>query len=247
MAYESFAYLYDQLMDEAPYDAWLTFFKTMQETHFSSCKNVLDLACGTGEMSIRLHEAGYNVTGVDLSEDMLAVASEKAITKGYNIPFFQQNMTNLQGFGQFDAVVIFCDSLNYLKDESEVISTFRSVFQVLKQGGLLLFDVHSLYKMNNLFPGKTFAYNGEEISYIWNSYRGELPNSVEHELTFFVLDEETNQYDRFEEVHFQRTYPIEQYYTWLTEAGFTLLNTAGDFLHMPPTQNHERIFFTVKK
>ncbi len=80
-------------------------------------------------------------------------------------------MRELSGFEeQFDAVVICCDSLNYLKTKNDVLSTFKSVFQVLKEGGLLLFDVHSPYKMTELFPDSTHADQDEQISYIWKSF-----------------------------------------------------------------------------
>ncbi|MCU9613946.1 class I SAM-dependent methyltransferase [Caldibacillus lycopersici] len=245
MNYQSFAYLYDELMDEAPYDKWVCFFQKQKEKYTPNANNILDLACGTGEMSIRLSEQGYQVTGVDLSEDMLAVANEKAMNKGYRIPFYQQNMTELEGIGPFDIVVIFCDSLNYLASEKEVIETFQSVKRVLKPDGLLLFDVHSTYKIDSVYAGNTFAFNGDDISYIWSSYKGEQPYSIEHELSFFVFDEQTAQYDRYDELHKQQTYTINQYKHWLTNTGFTIQSIEADFGEAV-TDTSERIFFTAQ-
>lgn len=249
MNYEQFAYLYDELMKDAPYDEWVQFVRDMlAKYHVSEEKfSLLDLACGTGELSIRFAKAGFAVTGVDLSEDMLAVAQAKAAEAGVQIPFFKQNMAELDGMEQFDVIGIFCDSLNYLETEKEVIATFYHVFQSLKQGGLFLFDVHSLYKVSNIFIGQTFAQNEDEISYIWNSFPGEYPHSVEHELSFFVLDKKTQKYDRFDELHLQRTFPVEQYTKWLTEAGFTLLAVSADFKNSKPDSESERIFFAAKK
>jgi SAM-dependent methyltransferase len=249
MSYEQFAYLYDELMKDAPYDKWVQFVKDMiAKYHVHGEKlSLLDLACGTGELSIRFAQAGFAVTGVDLSEDMLAVAQAKAAETGVQIPFFQQNMAELEVLEQFDVICIFCDSLNYLATEKEVTATFYHVLQSLKQGGLFLFDVHSLYKISNIFIGQTFAQNEDDISYIWNSYSGEHPYSVEHELSFFVLDEKTQKYDRFDELHLQRTFPIEQYSKWLTEAGFTLLEVSADFKDRAPDSQSERIFFAAKK
>lgn len=247
MNYKHFSLLYDQLMDEAPYDQWMEFLTTQVNNHFSEAKKVLDLACGTGEMSIRLFERGFDVVGVDLSEEMLSIAYQKAVDKGFRIPFFRQNMTELTEFSYFDIVIIFCDSLNYLQTEQDVANTFTSVFQCLNHGGLLLFDVHSPYKMENVYAGATFAYNGDDISYIWNSYAGEYPLSVEHELTFFVFDEQSGKYDRYDELHKQRTYPKSQYENWLKAAGFQILSITGDFTNEPVSETTERIFFTVKK
>ncbi|NRD75904.1 class I SAM-dependent methyltransferase [Bacillus sp. BRMEA1] len=247
--YEQFAYLYDELMSDAPYDQWVKFVKDVlgKFSSHEGTSHLLDLACGTGELSIRFAQEGFKVTGIDLSEDMLAVAQAKAVDAGVHIPFYQQDMAALDGLDQFDVIGIFCDSLNYLKTEKDVISTFSHVFQFLKEGGIFLFDVHSLYKINDIFIGQTFAQNEEDVSYIWNSFPGEYPNSVEHDLSFFVLDEKTQKYDRFDELHFQRTFSIEHYSKWLTEAGFTVMEIGADFKHEPPQIKSERIFFVAKK
>ena len=127
MIYQGFAGVYDELMSHAPYDEWAGWI----EASLPEKGRVLDLACGTGEISIRLAEKGCEVTGIDLSEDMLSCAQQKKT--GKPILFLQQDMRKLSGFEeQFDAVVICCDSLNYLKTKNDVLSTFKSVFQVLK-------------------------------------------------------------------------------------------------------------------
>lgn len=255
MSYQQFAYLYDELMKEAPYDQWVQFVKeklaNCNNLGFSSTTSqlrLLDVACGTGELSVRFAKEGFQVTGVDLSEDMLAVAQGKAAANGIEIPFYQQNMAELEGLGQFDVVGIFCDSLNYLETEEQVKDTFLHVAEHLKSGGLFIFDVHSIYKMTKVFIRQTFALSDEPISYIWNSFPGEYENSVEHELSFFVLDESSGKYDRYDELHFQRTFSLEQYSSWLMEAGFELLDINADFEHIAPHAQSERIFFvSVKK
>ncbi|EKN64386.1 CheR-type MCP methyltransferase [Neobacillus bataviensis LMG 21833] len=248
MSYGQFAYLYDELMLDAPYDGWVQFVKDILEKYgVKGAPTLLDLACGTGELSVRFAKEGYQVTGVDLSEDMLAVAQAKAEDLGVRIPFFQQNMADLDGHGQFDLIGIFCDSLNYLQTEEEVVSTFATVMEHLDDDGIFIFDIHSLFKMTQVFINQTFALNEEEVSYIWNSFPGEHPNSVEHELSFFVLDEQTQKYDRIDEVHFQRTYPVQQYSNWLEEAGFEVLEVSADFEHTAPLAHSERIFFVAKR
>jgi ubiquinone/menaquinone biosynthesis C-methylase UbiE len=247
MTYESFALLYDELMHDVPYDRWIEFVKGQKESYEVKGNKFLDVACGTGEMAIRLSQEGYSVTGVDISSEMLTIAREKAEKSGQSLFLVQQDMTELEGFGEFDMVGIFCDSLNYLETESSVVKTFARVGQHLIQGGLFFFDVHSTYKMNELFMNQTYAYNGEDISYIWQCFEGEDPLSVEHELTFFNLDEQTNQYNRFDELHKQRTFPIEQYEAWLIHAGFEILSITADFTDHSPRTESERIFFTARK
>lgn len=247
MTYQQFAYLYDELMKDAPYDNWVEFVKNNTAKYEVQGLRLLDLACGTGELSVRLANDGYHVTGVDLSDDMLTVANAKASRNGVNIQFYQQNMAELDGLGQFDIVGIFCDSLNYLRTENEVKDTFRSVHRHLTNDGLFMFDVHSIYKMMHVFMDATFTLNEEEISYIWQCFEGEYPYSIEHDLSFFVLDEQSGKYDRYDELHVQRTFPIETYKTWLLEAGFDIIDIVADFEENAPQSQSERIFFICKK
>lgn len=244
MTYERFARVYDFLMEDAPYEKWLDFF----QRHVSKLpgRNVLDLACGTGELTWRLAEAGWDVTGVDLSDSMLFAARQKAEAKKLSIPLFQQDMRDLEGLGQFDAITIFCDSLNYLTEEDDIKRTFRGVQRHLKQDGLLLFDVHSLYKMRHIFKDGTFTAVDEAVSYIWNCFDGEQPDSIEHELTFFVREEGMDLYERFDELHVQRTFTIEQYKMWLRAAGFSDIEVTADFTEKSPEKMSERIFFVCR-
>jgi ubiquinone/menaquinone biosynthesis C-methylase UbiE len=247
MTYGRFAYLYDELMKDVPYDLWVEKVIQTLKTNHQSSYNLLDVGCGTGQLSIRFAEAGFHVTGIDLSEDMLSVAHAKTTERGLSIPYFQQNMMEMEGLGQFDVITIFCDSLNYLENEDQVLQTFQRVYDHLQPDGVLLFDVHSLYKMSEVFQNHTFALNDEEISYIWFCYEGKSPNSVEHDLSFFVLDPVTGKYDRIDEVHFQRTFPISQYEQWLNDVGFEVVEISADFQKDQPEHQSERIFFTAKK
>ncbi|MFJ9383157.1 class I SAM-dependent DNA methyltransferase [Peribacillus sp. NPDC101481] len=247
MTYERFAYVYDELMKDAPYEKWLMILTAKLEQYGIGGRKVLDLACGTGEMTVELAQHGFEVTGVDLSDEMLLVANEKAVKLGLSIPLFQQNMAELEGLGQFDCVTIFCDSLNYLRDEEDIVKTFSRVHEHLKDGGLFFFDIHSIYKMEEIFSDNTFAVNGEEVSYIWDCFPGEEPYSVEHDLSFFVRDDESGLYDRFDELHYQRTYPVEQYKKWLEQAGFTVSEILADLEEAPLVTETERILFVASK
>jgi predicted TPR repeat methyltransferase len=246
MSYEQFAYIYDQLMDDVSYENWLYYVERIYRDYQHSGKRILDVGCGTGALSIQLAQQAFNVTGIDLSEDMLTVARSKAENKGLHIPLFQQDMSSIIGLGEFDTIVIFCDSLNYLKTEKEVRQTFKGVYDHLREGGLLLFDVHSTYKMKHLFAGQTYGGNDPQLSYLWQCFEGEYLNSVEHELTFFS-ERDDGTYERFDELHFQRTFPVEQYEQWLRECAFEVLEITGDFLNSSPSPDTERVFFAAKK
>lgn len=247
MSYEQLAYVYDHLMADAPYESWVEFLCREKERFQAPGIRVLDLGCGTGELSIRMIKQGFDVTGVDLSENMLAVAAERAGEEGLVLPLFQQDMSKLEGLPSFDIVTIFCDSLNYLSTPEEVKKTFCQVYRHLNPGGLFLFDVHSTYQIEHIYSNQTFTWNEEEIAYIWDSFPGKEPLSIEHDLTFFILDDHTGKYERIEELHQQRTYPVNDFMQWLNENGFEVPSITADFTGNPPEETSRRIFFTCRK
>ncbi len=248
MTYGKFAYLYDTLMEDVPYNEWVNWVQRISAKHGMTGVKLMDLACGTGQLSIQFSLAGFEVAGVDLSEDMLAVAQAKADAQGLRIPFFQQDMTELDGhYEAYDIIGIFCDSLNYLREPLDIEKTFAGVHRHLADGGLFFFDVHSLHKMDHIFTDGPFTLNDEDISYIWNSFPGDQPHSAEHELTFFVLDEKTGMYDRVDELHYQRTFEISFYTNLLEKFGFELLEISADFLPSEPGPESERILVAARK
>lgn len=120
---------------------------------------MLDLACGTGELSVRFAKQGFKVTGVDLSTDMLAVAKAKAESQGVMIPLFEQDMAELEGLGSFEIIGIFCDSLNYLHSEEKVFNTFLKASQCLEKDGVLFFLMYILFlKLMNYLLIKPLHY-----------------------------------------------------------------------------------------
>ncbi|PEJ56402.1 SAM-dependent methyltransferase [Bacillus sp. AFS002410] len=246
MTYNRFAYLYDQLMNDVPYERWVEFLKNVFQKYDINQPEILDIGCGTGTLPILLSKLNYSVSGVDLSEEMLSVAMAKAEQEKVNIPFFQQNMVELEGFNELDCVTIFCDSLNYLETEDQVKQTFRNVHESLKENGLFLFDVHSSYKIEEIFAEETFFIDDAELSLVWSCTQGEQPLSVEHDLVFFMKDEHRDLYERFEEYHNQRTYPINTYKTWLNENGFEIKEIIADFDESVEEMS-ERIFFIAMK
>lgn len=246
MTYNKFAYIYDKLMEDAPYEQWVRYIKRICNNYQVDVKSIVDVACGTGSFAIPMAKAGYEVQGIDLSEDMLLVAQEKARENQVSVQFYQQDMRTIDGFYPTDMITIFCDSLNYLESDLDVQETFAAVYRNLKDDGLFLFDVHSVFKMQEVFAGQTFALDDGALAYIWECYEGERDFSVEHELSFFVKKEE-NTFERFTEFHKQQTFPIETYKAWLQQAGFTIMEITADFTELAPNEESERIFFACKK
>ena len=189
---------------------------------------------------------GGDVTGVDLSPAMLRVASERASALSLTITFSEQPMQRLQGFFKFDVAVIAIDSLNYVIDRTEVIQTLQNVYDSLAAGGVLLFDVHSTYKTDVIFMEGPFTFDNGQISYIWETEQGDEMHSVYSELAFFIRGED-GLYKRFDEVHYQRTFPVHDYIEMLMKIGFSIERVFADWEDEPPQSDSERIFLQVRK
>ena len=231
-------------MTDIPYDAyaqWICSHAPVQQF-----PKLLDIGCGTGTMSLILSQVGYEVSAIDLSEEMLAIASERAQAMNVHIPFFAMSMSELEGFKDFDLAIIPIDSLNYLRTKEEVQKTFHSIFEALKPGGQVLFDVHSVFKTDEIFLDGPFTYDEDGVAYVWHTIEGEEPHSVESTITFFV-ETESGLYERFDEEHYQRTYPIETYIEWLQQAGFSQITVTADWDHHDHFDEAERIFFRAIK
>lgn len=244
--YETFAAVYDEIMDDSLYDQWTAF----SLRHLpKQTRTLLELACGTGIQAVRFAQKGYEVTGLDLSYEMLELAQKKAEAAGVMMELAQADMMALEGVGDFDAVTCYSDSLCYMADEEAVLRVFEGVHSVLHAQGVFLFDVHSIYQMEEVFAGYSYHENYEDFAFVWDTYEGEHAHSIVHELTFFVKDEE-NKEERFirrDEAHEERTYPIETYVNLLKQAGFASVEIFADFEDQAPTETSQRWFFKAVK
>lgn len=242
--YEKFASVYDAIMDDSLYDLWTDF----SLRHLPKKKNakLLELACGTGIQSIRFKQAGFDVTGLDLSQDMLDMAAKRAKSANLDIPFVQGNMLDLSSVGTFDYVTCYSDSICYMQDEVEVGDVFKQVYDHLNEGGVFIFDVHSTYQIDQVFPGYSYHENAEDFAMVWDSFEDEAPHSIVHELTFFIQDED-GRFTRFDEVHEERTYEILTYDILLEQAGFKNFKVYADFEDKEPGDESKRWFFVCEK
>lgn len=236
------ARIYDLLMEDAPYGKWVEFTKKMVHRFKPDAQSMLDVGCGTGEITHRLQQEGFQMTGIDLSSDMLTVAQQKDPRS--NIKWMHQDMTALEGLKGYDCVVSYCDVFNYLTEDYQVQRAFDSIYYSLDAGGLFMFDVHSLDHIQEDLSGATFAEVRDDLSYIWFCDPGEKLNSVVHDLTFFVQNGKN--FQRFDEVHEQRGYERKVLECWLNQTGFELLGLYSDFSEKPSSDG-ERWLFICRK
>lgn len=241
-AYSAFAAGYDRMMGDVDYDGWAAYLDEFLRE--AGAKNVLECACGTGSLTVRLAKIGYAMTGSDLSEDMLMAARQKALAAGLRfLPFICQDMRHITLHRPVDAVIAACDGVNYLLDGAE--DFFRSAHRALRPGGLLLFDVSSAYKLSAVLANNTFAATGQDWAYIWeNTYHPRL-NRVDMILTGFLRQGEG--YARFEEHHSQRAYAEAELKTALESCGFRDIQVFEAFTRSAPSPTAERLQFTARK
>ncbi|MFW3652754.1 class I SAM-dependent DNA methyltransferase [Vagococcus fluvialis] len=241
--YETFAKIYDEVMDENLYLDWLDF--TCRHLHKKQ-QNLLELACGTGILSVELANLGFNVTGLDLSEEMIELAQKRTSSDDQGLSFVAGNMLSLTDKNKYDAVTCYSDSLCYMKNESEVAQVFAGVYESLKEKGTFLFDVHSTYKIEEGFAEYSYHYQTDDFAFLWESYPGDEEYSIEHFLTFFVSDKQ-GKFERFDELHEERTYDLTTYKNLLKQAGFTSVDVFADFEDHQPDEESKRWFFVCKK
>lgn len=208
--YSVFANYYDYLMQDVDYDAWLDRVLQPIKKHHPKGKVLVDLACGTGNISNRLARKGYAVTGIDLSEEMLMVAQDKAYEKNLRIQYLKQNMIQFKVHRKADLVTCICDGLNYLLTREDLERFFSNASTQMTEGALLILDISTPYKYAHILSKRTIAELDEAVSFIWENHFDELSGKLTFEIAFFVPDEATGLYRRSLEHHEQKSHSFNE-------------------------------------
>ncbi len=239
--YSRFARVYDALMADVDRAAWAEYILSFLPRPGLA---VADAACGTGALTIPLARAGHRVTGIDASEDMLFIASEKARLARLDIPFICERMEHLSLHRKMDAIVSACDGVNYLSSRAGVTAFFDAAMKNLAPGGLLIFDISSRYKLSHILGNNTFTAQEDEAAYIWQNEYDEANRLIRMDVTFFEKAPD-GRYERFSETHIQRAHSVREITAWLASAGFTDIRVYGAFTHDAPEEECERIQFVA--
>lgn len=245
--YTHFAHLYDVFMQDAPYDDWVSFTEEVCAAHSIEPTSIIDLGCGTGEVALRLADKGYDVTGIDLSADMLTVADQKAKEQTISVTWLQQDLRTMEGFSEIDLAISYCDVINYITEQEELKNVLKNVYESLRADGLFIFDVHAMEYVERDLIDHTFSDVDDDMAYIWNCFGSEKKGELFHELTFFA--KQGDHYERFDEDHHQRTYETTTYVSLLKETGFANIKFYSDFQlkNEKHEQKSERIFIVAQK
>ena len=244
--YRSFAQVYDLFMDNVDYDRWGDYLIGLLKKYGVESGLVLELGCGTGSMTERLAGAGYDMIGVDCSEDMLEIAQEKKLESGLDILYLDQDMREFELYGTVRAVVSVCDSLNYILEEEELLQVFRLVNNYLDPGGIFLFDLNTIDKYREIGES-VIAENREESSFIWENDFDEESKINAYQLTIFLREGNDGLYRKYEELHYQRGYEPAKIRELLEQAGMEFVDIFEAFTGKKPDEKSERIYVVARE
>lgn len=246
-SYGDFAYFYDSLTENVDYESRCKYISTLLAENGVGEGILLDLACGTGTVSIIMSRLGYDVIGVDASEDMLSVAQEKKMESGEDVIFLCQRMQELDLFGTINAAVSTLDSINHVTNEAEVKEIFRRVSLFMEDKGLFIFDVNTPYKHKEILGDNTFVYDTDEAYCVWQNTTDEsLLTRVS--LDIFEKDEDDEEtYYRYSEEFYEKGYDLDKIKSWLQEYKFEVIGIYEEMTKDEVKHDTQRAVFVAKK
>ena len=245
-AYSGFAKVYDLFMDNIPYEEWTDYVKELLAEEGIKEGILLDLGCGTGSVTELLAESGFDMIGIDNSEEMLEIAMEKREESGHDILYLLQDMREFELYGTVKGVVSICDSMNYILDDEDLLDVFKLVHNYLDNEGIFIFDMNTMYKYEQILADNTFAEDREESSFIWENYYDEEEEINQYDLSLFV-QEKDGRYRKYEETHLQRAYEQQCVEELIKESGLELLHVYDAFTKDLPAEDSQRIYFVCRR
>ena len=243
-AYQNLAQSYDRLTNDVDYNAVVNFYFQLLEQENRKPRTAVDLACGTGSVAILLAERGLRVTGVDMSEDMLSIASAKAQELAVPPMFVCQQLQDLQLPRGVDLAVCALDSMNYITDPQDCAEAIRRVYKALNPGGIFIFDVNTPEKLRSM-DGQVFLDEDDDVYCVWRGEFDEQTNICSYGMDLFQRS--GNSWQRSFEEHREYAYTAAQLIQYLQQAGFTGIRIYGDRRLEAPNSTDQRIYFKARK
>lgn len=244
--YNVFARYYDDLTRNIDYKKRAEYFHEIIKKFKKTENNILlDLACGTGSISEEMARLGYDVIGVDYSQEMLGIALDKKFDSGLNIQYLCQDMRNIDMFGTIDITICALDSINHLDNIEDVRKVFQKVSLFSEYNGLFIFDINTIYKHRNILADNTFTYETDNLYCIWENTLNKDTNEVKMNLEFFEL-EENGLYSRSSDGFSEKAYSEEVIDKMLTENNFDILAKYGDDTFGAPEETTQRIIYVAR-
>ena len=239
-AYSALAQYYDRLMTDFCYEDILEYILSK-----ISGKNGLDIACGSGAMTIELAKRGYRMTGIDYELNMLNVAREKAVKQAVNIELLHKNMLELEIDRHYDFCIAICDAFNYVPNEKAMKKLLTTIWDSLNAGGALIFDISSDYKLVEVLGDNLYFEDYDDFTYFWQNELNIKNHSVGMNLTFFTKEGEL--YARADEQHTQYYYKLDKIKSLLEAVGYHNIEVVdGENLEQVKPHSNRWLFFATK-
>ena len=243
-SYENLADSYDRLTNDVDYEATVAFYNAILQKEGLHPRTAVDLACGTGSVAVLLARQGLQVTGVDLSEDMLTVAWEKAQDLPKPPQFVCQPLQKLHLPRGVDLAVCALDSLDYITDPRDCAQAIRRIYKALNPGGIFIFDVNTPEKLRAM-DGQVFLDEDDDVYCVWRGEFDEETNICSYGMDLF--QRRGKLWQRSFEEHREYAYSRQQLEQFLKDAGFTHIEVYGDRIFTPPREGEQRIYFKARK
>jgi SAM-dependent methyltransferase len=248
-AYTTFAKVYDELMDNIPYDKWCEYIIGLLKEYGISQGIVAELGCGTGNVTEFLAASGYDMIGIDNSAEMLEIANNKKAAHSLkDILYLLQDMREFELYGTVAAVICVCDSLNYILDSEQLIQVFKLVNNYLDPKGIFIFDFNTRHYYRDIVAQSTIAEDRDDVSFIWDNFYDEDENINELNLSLFIRQKDSpDLYRKYLESHYQAGYTIEEITACVESSGLKLLAVYDAFTHSPATKDSERVYVIAQE
>jgi len=242
-SYKSFAEVYDLFMDNVPYDDWAGNIKQILKRYDITDGLIAELGCGTGQMTRRLRNAGFDMIGIDNSIEMLDIARMQETDD--DILYLCQDMREFELYGTVRAVISVCDSMNYITGEEDLLQVFRLANNYLDPGGIFLFDLNTVFKYEKLLGDGVFAENREEGSFIWENEYDSKEGLNYYDLTLYI--KEGDGYQRYEEEHVQKAYGLERVRQLIEESGLRFVSILDAETMAEPREDSQRVYVIAQE
>ena len=245
-SYTSFAQVYDTFMDNIPYKEGCDYLCRLLAEYGITDGLLTELGCGTGTLTELLADRGFDMIGIDNSEEMLAEAMEKRAESGHDILYLLQDMQDFELYGTVRGIISFCDSINYITEPQDLLTVFRLVNNYLDPEGIFIFDFHTRHYYEDILGESTIAEDREDMSFIWDNYFDAESRIHEFGLSIFV-QEEDDLYRKYEEEHYQRAYSLEEIRELLAQAGLIFLDAYDELSFEHPNKDSTRIHVIARE
>ena len=247
MSYGIFSSVYDILTENVEYERIANKICSLLHNNGVDGGLLLDLGCGTGTLAFLLEKSGYDIIGVDASEDMLMVANEKKYEEESSAMFLCQRAEELDLFGTIDCAVSCLDTINHIDSLEKIEKAFSLISLFMNMNGIFIFDINTPFKHKEILGNNTFIYDMDDVYCAWQNTLDEENKKTDIDLDFFIKNEDDEGYERYSESFSEYVYDIDDIINIIKKCGFTLLEMSDDYSDKPVNETTERITFVVKK